>query len=915
MKWFLFCFLLFIFIDTEAQKKVLEHSVYDSWQSVGERKISSDGKWLAFTVDPQEGDGMMTVRKKDESISYYIARGYQGSFSMDAQFYFALVKPLFSSTRDARIKKKKTEDFPKDSLVHIDLRKGDLKKYANVRSYSLPLKSSNAVAIHFNKEVDTITRKGEAIDEGSKVMVINLLNGRQREFTHISELKWSENGKLLSMEFRAFKKDSLSKNGILIYRALEDKIDTIARGGNEFMNMVFDENAFQLVFTAERDSSLNAAHKFFKLWYWKNGLDSAKMLVDRNSVGMKLNWSVSATARNYFNKNGDRVFFGTAPVKAPADTTLPEIDRVKLDVWHYNDPVIQPAQLVNLEQELKKSYLAVFDIPFSKMIQLADENVSEIITGEGLGNYYLGISELGNQLQSQWTGNVLKNIYAIDVRDGKRIFIQKNISGSPLLSADENYIFWYDHTSKCYYTWANNKLTNVSIKMKYPIWDEENDVPDEPGPYGYAGWLRNDKALLIYDRFDMWKLDPSGLKNPECITKGIGRRTQTKFRYLDLDPDIKYIDTTHSILLRSHQEHSKSSGIYSLSFVNDFLLTKELDGNFLLGQIIKAKQKDILLYTKETFINSPDLYVLDMPGMESRITSINQQQQNYNWGTVELYHWKAYDGRMGDGMVFKPENFEIGKKYPMIVYFYEKDSDSLFKYRPPAPTPSRLNIAFFVSRGYIVFVPDIRYKEGYPGKSSFDYVVSGARSMVKKGWVDSTKIGIQGQSWGGYQLSYIITRTNLFAAAWAGAPVVNMTSAYGGIRWGTGINRQFQYEKTQSRIGATLWQKQKLYLENSPLFYLPNVKTPLVIMANDQDDAVPWYQGIEFYTAMRRLGKKVWLLNYNGEKHNLVERKNRKDISIREQQYFDWLLKGEKPTRWLTEGIPAVEKGRDMGLN
>jgi dipeptidyl aminopeptidase/acylaminoacyl peptidase len=186
--------------------------------------------------------------------------------------------------------------------------------------------------------------------------------------------------------------------------------------------------------------------------------------------------------------------------------------------------------------------------------------------------------------------------------------------------------------------------------------------------------------------------------------------------------------------------------------------------------------------------------------------------------------------------------------------------------------------------------------------------------LTKYKWIDAKNMGIQGQSWGGIQVAQLITMTDMFKAAWAGAPVANMTSAYGGIRWESGVNRQFQYEKTQSRIGATLWEKPELYIENSPLFHLPKVKTPLVIMANDADGAVPWYQGIEFFTAMRRLGKKVWMLSYNGEAHNLVDRRNKKDIQIREQQYFDWLLKGEKPPKWITEGVPAVKKGKDWGL-
>ena len=250
----------------------------------------------------------------------------------------------------------------------------------------------------------------------------------------------------------------------------------------------------------------------------------------------------------------------------------------------------------------------------------------------------------------------------------------------------------------------------------------------------------------------------------------------------------------------------------------------------------------------------------------------------------------------------------------MIVYFYERNNQTLYNYIPPTPTPSRLNISFFVSRGYIVFVPDIWYKNGKPGQSAYDYIVSGTRAIVKLGFVDSTKLGLQGQSWGGYQIAHLITRTKLYAAAWAGAPVVNMTSAYGGIRWGTGINRQFQYEKSQSRIGANLWERRDLYIENSPLFHLQNVTTPVVIMANDKDDAVPWYQGIEMFSALRRLNKKVWMLNYNDEVHNLMERRNRKDIQIREQQFFDWLLKGEKPATWLSEGLPAIMKGRTLGL-
>jgi dipeptidyl aminopeptidase/acylaminoacyl peptidase len=321
------------------------------------------------------------------------------------------------------------------------------------------------------------------------------------------------------------------------------------------------------------------------------------------------------------------------------------------------------------------------------------------------------------------------------------------------------------------------------------------------------------------------------------------------------------------------------------------------------------------IYSKENFEQSPDLYRSANFAKEQRLTDINPQQGDYNWGTAELVHWTTPQGFEAEGILYKPENFDPTKKYPIIAYFYETLTEGLYRYQAPAPTPSRLNIPFFVSNEYLVFCPDIRYDIGHPGKSAEEYVNSGMRYMARQSWVDSTRMGIQGQSWGGYQVAHLITRTDMYAAAWTGAPVVNMTSAYGGIRWQTGMSRQFQYEHTQSRIGGTLWDNLDLYIENSPLFFLDRVNTPVVIMSNDNDGAVPWYQGIEMFTALRRLGKPSWLLNYNKDEHNLMQRQNRKDIQIREQQFFDHFLKGKDAPLWIDKGVLAKDKGVYWGFD
>ncbi|MDD4145455.1 MAG: prolyl oligopeptidase family serine peptidase, partial [Prolixibacteraceae bacterium] len=265
---------------------------------------------------------------------------------------------------------------------------------------------------------------------------------------------------------------------------------------------------------------------------------------------------------------------------------------------------------------------------------------------------------------------------------------------------------------------------------------------------------------------------------------------------------------------------------------------------------------------------------------------------------------------------YLPENIDSTKKYPLLVYYYERNSENLFRHQHPSPSRSVINKTFYSSNGYIVFVPDIVYKVGYPGHSAYEAVISGTQYLLNKyPFINKNKMGLQGQSWGGYQTAWLITRTSMFAAAMAGAPVSNMSSAYGGIRWQTGLSRMFQYEHQQSRIGGSLWEKPLHYIENSPLFYAPDINTPLLMMHNDNDGAVPWYQGIELFVALRRLDKPVWLLNYNGEPHNLKDTSwaNRIDLSTRMFQFFNHFLKNQPLPEWMDKGVPAIKKGEELG--
>src|SRR5690606_7981925 len=454
---------------------------------------------------------------------------------------------------------------------------------------------------------------------------------------------------------------------------------------------------------------------------------------------------------------------------------------------------------------------------------------------------------------------------------------------------------------------------DLTSHLAVPFTDEDHDMPSFAGSYGIAGWEQGDKAVYINDKYDVWRFD---LKKGDAksITAGHGRENDLQFRVIRLQESeprqrAHYIDRQKELLLSSFNFKDKRRGLFTLQAAKNAIPSELVQNTFTYNNISTDKLVQRYIYTKENFNHSPDLYISSDFRDENRLTTINPQQENYNWGTAELVTWTTPNGFDGEGILYKPEDFDPNKKYPIIAYFYEILTDGLYRYQAPAPTPSRLNIPFFVSNEYLVFCPDIRYEIGYPGRSAEEYVNSGMRFLAQNAWVDSTKMAIQGQSWGGYQVAHLITRTNMYAAAWSAAPVVNMTSAYGGIRWQTGMSRQFQYEKTQSRIGQSLWENLDLYIENSPLFFMDRVQTPVAIMANDNDGAVPWYQGIEMFMALRRLGKPSWMLNYNNDAHNLMERQNRKDIQIRQQQFFDHFLKGKPAPKWISSGLSAVDKG------
>ncbi|MBP1650599.1 MAG: peptidase prolyl oligopeptidase active site domain protein [Bacteroidetes bacterium] len=890
----------------QPAKKPLDQSVYDSWQSIGTKVISNNGQLVVYTITPQEGDASLVIYDTKSKKQISVPRGSTPVITEDNRYVVFAIKPTFAAVRQAKIKKKKTAEMPKDSLGILYPGADTVYKTGTIRSFKTPEKGSGVLAYLLEKtQVDT---------SSGNLVIVSLNKQQQDTIKNVQDYVISKTGNYLLVELVADKKDSTTHDALLRWDVSARKADTLSRGFGNRTQLSFDDAGKQAAWVNTRDS-VKALQQFYELYYYTAGQDTGAIVADRNTKAFPAGWSVSQNGKVWFSKNGERLFFGSAPVPAAKDTNIVDFEVAKVDIWNYLDDYLQPMQLKNLEKDQQKNFLAVYFPNNKKVLQLADKDVDNVtVADEGNSDYAIAYTDKGQRVAVQWTGGTLKTSYLLRITDASRKLIIKDLDSASYISPDGKYVIWYDLNQKHYFTYetATGTTRNITSNIPVQVYDEEDDQPETPGSYGIAAWLEKDAAVYIYDRYDIWKVDPSGKQAPVMITGGTGRQQQLVFRYVKLTKDERFLKAGQQLVLVTYNDITKENGYYTTESTKSNLKPVVM-GPYNYTKLVKADNANYYLYSRENYQQSPDLYGGSDIAHAVQLSHLNPQQAEYNWGTASLFKWTAYNGQPAEGILYKPEDFDSTKSYPVLMYFYEKLSEQLYWYIPPAPTPSRLNISFFVSRGYLVLVPDIHYEKGHPGKSAYDYVVSGARALAAHSWADSTRMGIQGQSWGGYQVAYLITATKLFSAAWAGAPVANMTSAYGGIRWESGMNRQFQYERSQSRIGATLWEKPELYIENSPLFHLPNVSTPLAIMANDADGAVPWYQGIELFTGMRRLGKPVWMLNYNNEAHNLIQRQNRKDISRREQQFFDHFLKGAPAPEWISKGVPALDKGRNWG--
>lgn len=902
---------------TEANEKPLSVIDVMKFSDFGQRELSENGHWLAYTSAPDYGDGEAVLIPLDGAPAsakrHVIPRANHVSLTADGRWAM-FIQDVSLLTREQTEKKERKNLHKKAILLNTE--SGEQKVFDDVNSAEFT-GDDRALVITYVADDETKLHRIE---------IRQLATDKAESFARVRQLEVAKEGPRLVIAQAPeaatdAEENEKAKNGeqddaarVIVYNSSNGGQLLLLDVMQKVADMQFSENGERVALLYQPNEATAASDEaapYFEVSLWRYGQNEPTKIVPELKPGLALTEHSTFT----WSKDGQRLFFGlqeiaedTAGETATPDSidALYDLDRLTADrglqVWHGQDARIKPHEKETYGDRRKETYIGVYHLADSRYVSLANERVESLQLSGTDKNHsvaVLGYDRTPYLRSMSWDG-FYHDLYHIDLATGTQQLIANKVNrGSAAeLSPDGRYVAWFQNGQMWLYD-AEEELRRAVATDVIVSWaDEDHDTPDLPSGYGIAGWLDDSSSFLAYDKFDVWQINVAG--QATNLTQA-GRQQERQYRVVKTDPDQAYIASNKPMLLRGFSQADKNMGLYRLTLagqLNDLVETATHQHHF----ISKAKDADRYLLTRENFREFPDLWVADSKFEQpEKVTELNPQIAEFKWGSSELIKWRSVRGDELEGVVIKPDNFDPEKRYPVLVYYYEKFAQRLHEFNP-MKVNHRPNFPLYVSNDYVVFLPDVHFNQGEPGRSATDSLVPGIQKLIDMGIADKDAIGLHGHSWSGYQTAHVITQTDAFAAAVAGAPVVNMTSAYNGIRWGTGLARQFQYEQGQSRIGESMAENLPLYIENSPVFFADRINTPLLMQFGDEDGAVPWEQGIEMYLEMRRLDKPVVMLQYEGEPHHLQKYPNKVDYTIKMKAFFDHYLKGAEAPTWWTKG-------------
>jgi len=907
-----------------------------AWKTIRSPLVSDNGQWFAYYLGPNEGDGEVIVRMTQGEKSYHFPTGetsrYQRpgkiAFSADSQWLAYTISPTQEEAKKLRQQKKKL--YRKVGLVNLAT--GEKIEFDRIKNFSFSGENPGWLALHKNPP-ETQEKEKEKW-EGSDLILYELKTGQKLNIGNVSEFAFDKQGHWLAWTIDA--KDKAG-NGVQIRHLASGRVVVLDNDEAVYKKLTWAEEKEALAVLKGKEDEKYEQPLYSLLGF--TGLNQAKptlIIFDpQDDETFPPNMTISPYRPPEWNEDLSALFFGIHEVdvkeeaprqdkkepeaqtkdaseaKKPPQETPPSApekisdeDLPGLVIWHWLDKRLQSMQQVQEKRDKEFSYLCVYWLKEKKFVRLADEQLRRV---EPSPKYQWGIGFDNNpyELPGNLDGRRYQDIYVVDLKTGQRRLALQKCRWYFGPSPEGTHILYYNDGHFYTYDLASGQSKNITQKVPTSFIDTEDDHNVIKPPIYPFGWVKGGRAVLLYDNWDVWLVPIAKGQSMNLTVNGRekGIRYQRRFR---LDPDEKGIDLSQPQYFTAYGEWTKKGGIVRIDGGKPPAKVLLWDEAIFSG-LLKAKDKNTFLYTRQTYKDYPDYYVAKANLQKGRkITDANPQQKEFYWssGSV-LINYESAKGDKLQAALFLPANYEKGKAYPTIVYIYEKLSQNFHRYF--TPYANGFNKSVYTSRGYAVLMPDIVYKVNDPGLSAVWCVLPAIKAAVATGIVDESRIGLHGHSWGGYQTAFLVTQTDIFKAAVAGAPLTNMISMYSSIYWNTGSANQPIFESSQGRFKGGYWDYQEAYIRNSPVFHAQKVHTPLLILHNDKDGAVDWNQGIEYYNTLRRLQKPVIMLQYQGENHGLRKLPNQKDYTVRMMEFFDHHLRGKPAPKWLKEGVPHLK--------
>lgn len=885
--------------ELPKEKKVLTIDDYGRWNRIDSASISPDGNWATYAYTPSEGDKAFFLhRVGSDGKPTEVPMGSSPVFSNDSKWLTYMVAP---GEEEAKKLKKSKKPIVR-TLRLMNLETEEITAFDGAVRATFPKKGLGFVAISMGRQGNS-GRQSAGQSGGSDLLLVDLKTLAVRNIGNVGSFEFNKSGELLAYTIDA---TDQSGNGLYLLELASSIIRPLDTSDHRYRQLTWNEHGDHLAVLKgkEKKEFVQNENDLIVIKNVTSRGEAKTVYVSADDKSFPEKMVVSEYSQLQFSDDGSMVVTGLKEQKKKASAKKTDEEKANVDVWHWQDDLVQSVQQRRASRDRRSTYAAVFHVQQNKLVQLGDKELSRVSV-VGKGQWAVGVDDTKYRAEVSWGGS-RGDYYRVNLEDGKRDIITEELGRPMGYSPDgKHFVFlkeqqvWVYNLDKRTTTSLSKSATDVNFV------NEDDDHPYEKPSFGIAGWTDDGSAVILNHKFDLWQLPFDGGEGTN-LTGGVGDAEKIRFRYVSLDPEEETIDTTKPMLLSAYGEWTKKSGYYSLAPGEK--PTTLIFEDKRIGRPSKAKDSDRVLLTMQTFEDFPNYWVTNTK-FESpkQITDANPQQSEYRWGRRILVDYKNSEGVPLQGTLALPGNFEPGKKYPMLVYFYEKMSQRHHEYSMPR-YDDRPHMSTYASDGYLVLMPDVVYEVGRPGSSALDCVTSAVKAVIDLGHADSDRIVLQGHSWGGYQSSFILTQTDMFAAVVTGAPVTNLVSFHGELYKSSGSVQQGITEKGQVRMGISPWEDMELYHSQSPVHNVQKITTPFMILHGTEDGSVDWHQGLEYYNAARRNGKQVILLSYPDEGHHLSNKGNQIDFQIRMKQFFDHYAKGTEAPDWMKNGVPFLEK-------